>query len=207
MGSEVGQATGVPRRREPSWLRRWAEAVVVAFVLVTFVGTTVGIEGDSMAPSLRDGERTLVPRYETWLVRLGWHRWQAGDVVYFRAPGDRPRTLAERVIGGPFVIKRVVATEGQRVAVEGGRLTVDGDPSLPGPAGASPSGFGATAVVVPEGHLFVLGDNRAPLASRDSRAFGSVPSSSVAGRAAWVVWPALARDASGAWRWNVRRVP
>jgi len=57
---------------------------------------------------------------------------------------------------------------------------------------------------VPDDHVFVIGDNRAPLASRDSRVFGPVPLGQVAGRAAWVVWPWLRPDADGGWRWNPR---
>ncbi len=198
---------GAPRERGGP-LRRWAEALVVAVIFVTFGATTVGIEGRSMEPTLRDGERALVPRYETWSVRLGAGAWDPGDVVYFRAPGDAPRNVLERVLGGPFVIKRVVAVDGQEVALEQGRLLVDGRPSDDPVARDAPFGsFTMGPTRVPPEHVFVLGDNRTPLASRDSRAFGPVPVANVAGRAAWVIWPPLRRGADGAWSWNVRRIP
>jgi signal peptidase I len=57
---------------------------------------------------------------------------------------------------------------------------------------------------VPDAHVFVLGDNRAPLGSRDSRAFGPVPLANVSGRAALVLWPPLRRDHAGALTWNLR---
>ncbi len=180
---------------------------MVALLLVTFVATTVGIEGGSMEPTLADGERALVPRYETWAVRLGWHTWQRGDVLYFRAPGSTPRTMLERITGGPFLIKRVVATEGQIVELRAGRLLVDGHVREEPSTEALASRLSLGPVPVPEGHLFVLGDNRAPLGSHDSRAFGPIASSSVAGRAAWVVWPPLSRQGDGSWGVNVRRVP
>lgn len=195
------------RQRAP-WLRRWAEALVVALLLVTFVATTVGIEGRSMAPSLLDGERALVPRYETWAVRLGIHAWQHDDVVYFRAPNDTPRNLIDRLTGGPFLIKRVVATGGQTVELRHGTLLVDAQPRDEPFTDALPAAsFTLGPTLVPEGHLFVLGDNRAPLGSRDSRAFGPIAGSSVAGRAAWVVWPLVRVHPGGTWAWNVRRVP
>lgn len=205
--SERARETRAPERDQPGTLRRWGEALVVAFLIVTFVVTTVGIEGRSMEPSLRDGERALVPRYETWAVRLGAHVWRSGDVVYFRAPGDTPRNLLERVLGGPFVIKRIVAVGGQTVALEHGRLLVDGEPSDHVVGDAPFGSFTMAATPVPADHLYVLGDNRTPLASRDSRAFGAVPTDDVAGRAAWVIWPPLRPTPDGGWALNVRRVP
>jgi signal peptidase I len=191
----------------PHAVRRWAESLLVALLIVTFGATTVGIEGSSMAPSLQDGDRAFVPRYETWLGRLGATSLQYGDVVYFRAPGDEPRSALERLTGGPFLIKRVVARGGDVVELRGGRLIVNGS-SLPEPyLGNGPAASVTIApTVVPEDHVFVLGDNRAPLGSRDSRAFGAVPASSVGGRAAWVVWPPFRVDERGALGWNVRRV-
>jgi signal peptidase I len=196
------------RRRRDGWLRRWTEALVVAFVTITFIATTVGIEGGSMAPTLLDGERALVPRYETWAVRLGLLAWERGDVVYFRAPGDAPRGLVERLTGGPFLIKRVAATAGQTVELRDGTVLVDGAP-VPEPftdaARSSTVSLGPT--LVPPGHLFVLGDNRSPLGSRDSRVFGPIAEASVAGRAVVVVWPLVRHDQDGTKRWNPRRLP
>jgi signal peptidase I len=188
-------------------LRRWLEVLVVAIVVVTFGATTVGIEGSSMAPSLRDGERALVPRYETWLVRAGLRSWREGDVVYFRAPGDQPQSPLERITGGPYLIKRVVASGGDVVEVERGRLVVNGMAEREPYLGDAPiASMSAAPTLVPPDHLYVMGDNRSPLGSRDSRVFGAVPTSSVGGRAAWVVWPPLRRDESGALHLNVRPI-
>lgn len=181
--------------------------LLLGVVTAVFVVTTVGIEGDSMAPTLHDGERALVPRYETWWLRATGRTWSPGDVVYFRPPGAAPTSWVDRVTGGPFLIKRVAATEGATVGIERGRLVVDGalvdEPYL---AGTRVPPTGLSTRVVPDGSVFVLGDNRSPLASRDSRAFGAVPLEQVAGRAAWIVWPLLRRTSDGAWAWNVRRL-
>jgi signal peptidase I len=206
-GGDVREPTPTRSRRLAKELRQWLEVLVVAVVVVTFGATTVGIEGSSMEPSLHDGERAVVPRYETWLVRAGIGAWQRGDVVYFRAPGDRPASLLERLTGGPYLIKRVIALGGDVIEVRRGSLVVNGDaaaePYLVGGNDGATS-FGPTPV--PEGHLYVMGDNRSPLGSRDSRVFGTVPVENVGGRAAWVVWPLVRRDASGALALNVRPV-
>jgi signal peptidase I len=188
-------------------LLRTAVVLLLGVVTAVFGVTTVGIEGDSMAPTLHDGERALVPRYETWWLRATGRGRSPGDVVYFRAPDAVPATWVDRLTGGPFLIKRIAATAGATVGIERGRLVVDGavvdEPYL---AGTRVPPTGLAARTVPEGTVFVLGDNRAPLASRDSRAFGSVPLAQVAGRAAWVVWPPFRRGDDGAWTWNVRRL-
>ena len=199
-----------PEPFEGSWLRTLLRTLLVltlGLAVANFGFTTVGVDGASMAPTLQDGDRAWVPRFETWWVRLGPRTWSPGDVVYFRPPGASPRTWIERLVGGPFLIKRVVAIAGQTVELRRGRLWVDGvavaEPYLAG----GPMGVTSLApTVVPSDHLFVLGDNRSPLASRDSRAFGPVPLDHVAGRASWVVWPPWRSDADGQWRWNVHRL-
>ena len=196
-----------PRGGVAVQLLRTAIVLLLGVATAVFVVTTVGIEGDSMAPTLHDGERALVPRYESWWLRATGGTWSPGDVVYFRPPGAAPTSWVDRVTGGPFLIKRVAATAGATIGIERGRLVVDGavvdEPYL---AATRVPPTGLSTRTVPEASVFVLGDNRAPLASRDSRAFGPVPLDQVAGRAAWVVWPPFRRASDGAWTWNVRRL-
>ena len=183
------------------------QALFVAFLIVTFFANTVGISGDSMQPTLRNGERAFVPKYEVWLHRLGVGSFGRGDVVYFRAPAEVEEGSVRVPLLGltvrPFFIKRVVAVAGDTVRMEEGALFVNGarlDESYL-------RGWGGNAsfdeVLVPPGHMFVLGDNRGPYGSVDSRRFGPIPTRAVAGRAAAVVWP-LWLKRRGEWRWNGR---
>jgi signal peptidase I len=168
------------------------EAAVLALAVTTFVVSTVAIEGASMTPTLADGDRVLVPKYETWLHRLGFGTFTRGDVVYF------PDPLAEGAFR-PHLIKRIVAIGGEVVELRDGALFVDGsarpEPYLPdrwrAPVDTDP-------VVVPAGHVWVLGDNRSPLGSVDSRRFGPVPVADIRGRAALVLWPPQRVHAVGA---------
>jgi signal peptidase I len=146
----------------------------------------------SMWPTIAPGDRIFVdklayglrvPFTDRWLIEGAAPR--AGDVVLFADPR-----------GGRFpLVKRVVAVAGQTVAARRGVLLVDGAPQalevlgdghvierLAGVAHASGAldlaAFGP--VVVPAGHVFVMGDNRA--ASLDSREMGAIPRRLLRGR-------------------------
>ena len=187
--------------------RRWREgallvagAVVLAVVLKAFVAQAFYIPSESMVPQLEVGDRVVVSR-----ISYELHEPRRGDIVVFPSltedlpedDGLLPARVGRDVLEGlglrqppeTELIKRVVGLPGEVVEGRGGRVYVDGlellepylDPDLPTEA------FGP--VTVPEGHVFVMGDNRLPNMSQDSRAFGPVPIDSILGRAVARVWP------------------
>ena len=193
------------RGQARSLVRNLVESVLAAALLVTFVISGVAISGESMEPTLFDGERALVPRYETWLHRLGIGAFERGDIVYFPSPEQDPGAVCPWFC--THLIKRIVAVGGDTVALSNGQLILNGMPVAEPYLQESWHGsFTMQQMVVPEDHVFVLGDNRGPYGSFDSRVFGPVPRTRLEGRAAWVVWPLLRRDESGDWHWNLRRL-
>lgn len=110
---------------------------------------------------------------------------QRGDIVTFADPEDSSRTL----------IKRVIATGGQTVNIESGRVFVDGSPlveeythsQLTFPLDNMTGKTITYPYTVPEGEIWVMGDNRDH--SLDSRYFGSIPVDSVDGKAVFRYWP------------------
>jgi signal peptidase I len=125
----------------------------------------------SMEPTLRVGEY--------FLADASYYRSRApsrGDVAVYLHP--RQSHL--------YYIKRIVAVEGDRVAVKGGRAVVNGmvveEPYVD--AGAADTRFANMPEIrVPAGHVYVLGDNRAnSVDSRDTVAHGAVPVSNLIGR-------------------------
>jgi signal peptidase I len=194
-----------PAGKHRSLGRVLIESLVMAALLVTFVVSGVAISGDSMEPTLRDGERALVPRFETWLHRMGLGSFERGAIVYFPSPQQEPGAVCPLFC--THLIKRVVAVGGDTLAIAGGRLIVNGraarEPYLEGDWNGS---FSMPETPIPAGHVFVLGDNRGPYGSFDSRVFGPLPSGRIEGRAAWVVWPLFSRADDGELRWNVRRL-
>ncbi len=173
--------------------------VVITTLLRTLVAQAFYIPSPSMAPQLEVQDRIVVSKLS---YRL--HDVRRGDVIVFDAPDevesdDPPRPLPSRVLRAVLegvnvvkpttteYVKRVIGLPGERVAGRGGNLFIDDrrlvEPYLP--AGLATDDF--AEVTVPEGELFVLGDNRG--SSFDSRKFGPIERSSVVGRAVVKVWP------------------
>ncbi|MFI9211845.1 signal peptidase I [Streptomyces sp. NPDC053253] len=167
--------------------------LAVAVGCVLFLGGFIGgalvyqpytVPTDSMTPTIAVGSKVLAERIDGDDVRRG-------DIVVFK----------DALWGSAPMVKRVVAIGGDTVACcdADGRLTVNGkavdEPYLrPGPAGTIVASSQEFSVTVPEGNLFLLGDDRHT--SLDSRSHledagqGTVPRSAVVARVDAVVWPA-----------------
>lgn len=121
-------------------VRGYAEALVIAFLVVTFVFNTVGVVGSSMRPnldggvgsnnllqSLLTGDRVFIPKYDTWLRRAGiLGEYRRGEIVVVREPANSP-TAQERN-RRPFFIKRVIAGPGDHLRIEDGQVFVNHHP-------------------------------------------------------------------------------
>ncbi|OUO38854.1 signal peptidase I [Flavonifractor sp. An306] len=159
------------------WLQALVAALVLLILVFTFVGRIIGVSGSSMVPTLHEGDMLL-------LQSIGYTPRQ-GDVVVLTKEFD--------AADGP-IVKRVIATGGQHVVIDydAGTVTVDGvaldEPYINEPM-ERPMGESISDVVVPEGSIFVMGDNRNH--SSDSRdvTLGTVDERYVLGRAVWVLLP------------------
>jgi signal peptidase I len=100
---------------------------------------------------------------------------QRDDIIIFRFPLDPREDLIKRVIGLP----------GESIAVKDGTVTINGTP-LEEPYITAPPLYNGTWVV-PEGQLFVLGDNRND--SRDSHQWGFLPRENIIAKAVWIYYP------------------
>jgi signal peptidase I len=146
-------------------------AVAIALFVNVYIAQAVTIEdGPSMQPNLYRGYRVMT---EKMSYRL--HPPCRGDVVVVDQPGSEAS-----------LIKRVMAVEGEMVEVRGGHTYIDGEP-VEEPWVVNFGGPDYGPALVPEDHVFILGDNRR--LSRDARAIGPVPVRAVQGRAWLVYWP------------------
>ena len=166
-------------------------AIALALLTQAYLVKPYRIPSESMASTLRPGDRVLVNRVVYRLREP--HR---GDVMVFRYPEDRDIVFIKRIVGVP----------GDTLQVRDGRLWVNGrladepyvhrttgslDPTAaPGPVSGStirePWSL-ARPYIVPAGSYFVMGDNRTD--SDDSRFWGTVPRADIIGEGFVVSWP------------------
>ena len=159
------------------WVQALVGSVLVVVLVFTFVIRLIGVDGHSMVPTLQDGDRLLV------LNSMLYDDYKYGDIVVLRK-----ETFLEEPI-----VKRVIATEGQTVDIDfdEGVVYVDGQ-ALEEDYIREPTYLDeglAFPITVPEGCIFLLGDNRNN--SMDSRdpSLGPVDVRCVIGKAVALVFP------------------
>ena len=170
-------------------IRAAALSAAAGWLVLAYGAQTFRIQGASMAPALRSGERVLVNKIGVRLGGIG-----RGDVVVFHDPAD----------SGIVMVKRIVAVPGDTVRFRGDAVSVAPAPgedarespaARPGPrsveardiGGALSAGLDGISITVDAGHYFALGDNRRQ--STDSRHWGLVPRDAIFGRVVARVFP------------------
>lgn len=168
-----------PLRNALEWAAVIIGAVLIALLVRNFVVQSFKIPSGSMQPTLIEGDRVLVNRLS---YRL--HDVNRGDVIVF----SRPDSAAAGPGEPEDLIKRVIALPGETIEAREGEVYIDGkaldEPYLV--EGTKTLNLDEP-VKVPEGEVFVMGDNRGN--SSDSRFIGTIPEDSVIGRAFAIIWP------------------
>lgn len=161
------------KRELLEWIESLGVALLVVWLLTTFVFRFVVVDGSSMEP-------TLHHKNQLFVFRLGYEP-DNGDIVVFKPRGEENK----------YYIKRVIATEGQTIDIKNGDVYVDGvlleEEYISEKIALEYTGYPKT---VPEDCVFVLGDNRN--ASRDSRdeiGVDMVEEKSIVGKALFRILP------------------
>lgn len=175
-------------------LKEWIKAIAIAVILVLIIRWLLFmpfiVDGPSMEPNFETGERVIVNK-----VLYKFRSPHRGEVIVFHVPEE-----------GRNFIKRVIGVAGDKIRYEGDNLYVNdkkvdetylkeaieqahaaghdyntgiGSPNFPNESFTDP--------IVPEGHIFVLGDHRGN--SKDSRMIGFVSLDEVIGRSDVIFWP------------------
>ena len=156
------------------WVLVILSALVIAWVIKSYVFVIAKVDGPSMNPTLKHEDRLF-------LWKLGYEP-ENGDIIVLQLPGNEP------------YVKRVIATEGQTVEIDfvTDEVKVDGkvieekyilEKNMNEYCGV----YGMEKITVPKDHVFVLGDNRNN--SKDSRQIGTVPEEYIMGKAMFRIWP------------------
>ncbi|MBI3772684.1 MAG: signal peptidase I [Gammaproteobacteria bacterium] len=204
------------------YARSFFPVILIVLLLRSFLIEPFRIPSGSMMPTLLSGDFILVNKYtygvrlpvlHTKLIEFGSPK--RGDIVVFRYPKEPSVDYIKRVVGLPgdrvvylgrqlYINGELVPTQSQGIYVATGEgympgadlrteklgevdhklLVVESRPSLGG------------EFVVPEGHYFVMGDNRDN--SNDSRVWGFVPDENLVGRAfmIWMSWDSILKRVS-----------
>jgi len=176
----------------------WVLTILVAFIFVIlingFVFQQTQVQGKSMEPTLQDNDKVFVSK----LVNIINYEPEYGDIVIIDSRVDTPRKITNDLMGSVknnlitsmifdieqeenYWIKRVIGKPGDVIEFKDGQVIRNGEILVESYIKEEEIYYSdEKIVVVPENHIFVMGDNRNY--SKDSREIGSIPIDHVVGK-------------------------
>ena len=173
------------------WMQCFVSAIIFGILIFVFVGKTIGVEGESMLQTLHGHDRVIMSGL--------FYKPKAGDIIIFNPPTE--------AFGSTPLVKRVIALENQTIDIDfdkgevfvDGKLIEKGDPRYVSEATTKRLNF-TGPYTVPEGHVFVMGDNRNHSSdSRDSR-IGAVDTRYILGKVLFLLVPGGDNENPREWR-------
>jgi signal peptidase I len=167
------------------WIQCIVSALLCGILIFVFIGRIIGVEGTSMVPTLLSGDKVIISNL--------FYEPEYGDIV----------VLQTESFGGTPIVKRVIATEGQTVDIdfESGIVYVDGirlEEDYINDLTHDPEDFQGP-VTVPDGCIFVMGDNRNGSTDSRSSRVGMVDTRAVLGKVLFVLIPGQETDGRRTW--------
>lgn len=200
--------TITPKIKETlEWIIYIVIAIILALIVRYYIGTPTEVQHSSMYPTLIQGQRL-------WLNRLAIiknEKIERGEIVTFEAPSvnkidmsnpvaiyqNEPQNLWDKFlyyvlqITKRSYIKRVIAFPGEHVEIANGKVYINGEELKETYLQENVTTFGENGenieFIVPEGTLFLMGDNREK--SMDCRSFGCIPINKIESKVAIRIWP------------------
>ncbi len=159
------------------WLETIALSLVGVVLIFTFLFRIVGIEGDSMLDTLQNGDHLIVFGF--------FYQPEVGDIVVISNPNKANQPL----------VRRIIAMGGQTVDIsaQSGEVSVDGEiidePYIKDLATLLPISSVTFPYTVPEGTVFVMGDNRINAVDSRNRSLGAIDRRYILGKAIFRLYP------------------
>jgi len=159
------------------WLSCIVTALIFGVLIFVFVGRTIGVDGISMQQTLYDNDRVIMSNL--------MYTPSNGDIIIFHSPADK--------FGGIPLVKRVVAIGGQTLDIS----PQNGDVIVDGVVVDEPYIFDMTTALfdfsgpmyIPEGYVFVLGDNRERTSDSRQNSIGLVDTRYILGQVHFILFP------------------
>lgn len=158
------------------WGKSIIIAILIAFFIKTFIFNSTYVMGSSMEPTLHPQDRLFSEKISTY-----FKKYNRGDIVVLKAPDENNKDY----------IKRIIAIEGDRIQIKEGNVYINDELSqeLYIENDSYTHTYGESDWFVEEGYVFVLGDNRADGASKDSRVFGLIGLDSIKAKTIFRYYP------------------
>ena len=195
----------------------WGYCVIIAVILALlvryYIGTPTVVQQQSMETTFMPGDRLILSR----LKKTTHKEYERGEIITFEAPSSNVVPIADanfeypvaqynnepKTVIGKFIyyileinktsyIKRIIGVAGDHIEIKENKVYLNGqaleEPYIDEGVKINLGSYGVYSdVVIPEGYVFVMGDNREH--STDSRCFGCVPVSKIEGKV-WIrFWP------------------
>lgn len=155
------------------WIKSLGIALLTAIFVTTFIFNSAVVKGNSMYPTLEENDRLIVKKYE---AILDTEEYKRGDIIVFESPVENE---------DKFFIKRVIGLPGDKINISNGKLYINDEifqePYIEKNSFTEALIYGDN-YIVSENELFVMGDNRLPGKSNDSRSFGSISLEKIEGK-------------------------
>lgn len=160
-----------------TWVRDIGIAIIVVWVIITFVGQNTNVMGSSMEPTLHDGNRLIIDKLSYRFSEI--NRF---DIVIFPYHKDPELNYIKRVIGLP----------GEKVDIRQGKIYINDellDSDKYGMEEIRDYGNQEYPLVVPENQYFVMGDNRNRSSDSRYQDVGTISDDEIIGKAVLRIWP------------------
>ncbi|MDF2722827.1 MAG: sipS [Paenibacillus sp.] len=177
---QAARAAAKPKNEAWEWTKALLIAFALAFLIRHYIFGSYIVDGPSMKPNFQSGERLIVNK-----LLYDIREPKRGEVIVFHAVENKD------------FIKRIIALPGDTIKVQGDNVYINGqvldEPYLKEvveqakQAGKTYNDLNLQETKVPEGTVYVLGDNRSD--STDSRMIGPVTFDKIVGRTELVFWP------------------